>query len=211
MAALVEGQRYEDEANYHLRPAALSGVDDPALAFVDASLAACLRLLLSDGFARRWPRSGTSRCQPGGSPGPDGERPDLVAAVASGYGLDTDAAAYYLQLLALPDPTDKRVAEWNGWKPARLAAACKALAATDLVVGARRERAGRSVFLPGGWLAVKAPDLPIEAWKTGLGADGSLPGGRILVTTTVPELFRAAWARVVAGDPPRYHSLSEAR
>ncbi|GAA1799824.1 hypothetical protein GCM10009682_21850 [Luedemannella flava] len=212
MAALVEGQRYEDEANYHLRPAALSGVDDPALAFVDASLAACLRLLLSDGFAATMAALGNESLPAGRFPqDPTASVPDLVAAVASGYGLDTDAAAYYLQLLALPDPTDKRVAEWNGWKPARLAAARKALAATDLVVGARRERAGRSVFLPGGWLAVKAPDLPIEAWKTGLGADGSLPGGRILVTTTVPELFRAAWARVVAGDPPRYHSLSEAR
>ncbi|MFC7483529.1 hypothetical protein ACFQX7_30840 [Luedemannella flava] len=212
MAALVEGQHWETYANYYLRPAALSGVDDPALAFMDGGLGACVRLVLGEQFAATMAAI-ESESLPAGrfAQDPTVSVPDLVGAVAAEYQLDADAAAYYLQLLALPDPTDKRVAEWNGWKPARLTAARKALLGTDLVVEAKRERAGRSVFLPGGWLALKAPDLPIEAWKTGLGADGSLPGGRVLVTSTVPELFRASWARVVAGDLPRYHSLSETR
>jgi hypothetical protein len=138
--------------------------------------------------------------------------PDLVDEAAGTHGLSTGAAAYYLQLLALPDPTDKRVLEWNGWSAATLRAARTALAATDLVVEARRERAGRSLFLPGGWLPLKAPNLPVEAWKQGLGLrlEGG-PSGRVLVTVPVPDLFRTAWARVAGGDPPRYQSLSEAR
>ncbi len=211
MPALVEGEHDDDAAFYSVRPAALSGVDDPALAFVEHDIAASLRLLLSDGLAALMDAI-DSETLPAGrfAQDPTVSVPDLVEAVVAEYGLPTDAAAYYLQLLALPDPTDRRVTEWNGWKTARLTAARKALAATDLVVEAKRERAGRSVFLPGGWLAFTAPNLPIEAWKTSLGTDGSLPDGRILVTTPVPELFRASWARVVAGDLPRYHSLSEA-
>ena len=33
--------------------------------------------------------------------------------------------------------------------------------------------------------------------------------GRVLVTTSVADLFRAAWTRVSNGDAPRYHDLSE--
>ena len=83
----------------------------------------------------------------------------------------------------------------------------------DLAVEAKRERAGRTAFLPGGWLPQPAPNLPAEAWKSGLGIglDGSLPAGRVLVTTTVADLFRAAWGRISSGDVPRYQSLPETR
>ena len=57
--------------------------------------------------------------------------PELVAQVATRFDLTEDAAALYLQLLALPDPTDANVARWTGWKPARLRQARAALAETD--------------------------------------------------------------------------------
>ena len=40
--------------------------------------------------------------------------------------------------------------------------------AGGLVVEAKRPRAGRSLFLPCGWLALKAPHLPVETWKAPL-------------------------------------------
>ncbi|MFD0527080.1 hypothetical protein ACFQ1I_07070 [Kitasatospora arboriphila] len=71
--------------------------------------------------------------------------PDLVEEAAARHGLGADAAALYLMLLAMPDPTDRNTARWTGWKPARLKAARAELAATDLVVQASRTRAaGRS-------------------------------------------------------------------
>ncbi|MEJ8640444.1 hypothetical protein WKI68_01365 [Streptomyces sp. MS1.HAVA.3] len=81
------------------------------------------------------------------------------------YGLGADAAALYLALLAMPDPTDRNTARWTGWKPARLKAARAELAATDLVVEAGRSRAGRTLFLPGGWSDMSSPTLPVEQWK----------------------------------------------
>jgi hypothetical protein len=214
LAALVEGSVYGEYAYYHLRPEALSGVDDPALAFIDDDTRACLALLLSDSFAQTLASVAADPTPPGRYPhDPTVSVADLVDEVATAHGLSTEAAGYYLQLLALPDPTDKRVLEWNGWNATKLRAARAALTATDLVVEAKRERAGRGLFLPGGWLPLKAPNLPIEAWKQGLGlgVDGTLPSGRVLVTVPVADLFRTAWARVVGGDPPRYQSLSEAR
>ncbi|MYT25883.1 DNA-binding protein, partial [Streptomyces sp. SID7760] len=56
--------------------------------------------------------------------------PELVAEVSEAHGLGADAAAVYLALLAMPDPTDRNVARWTGWKPARLKAARAELGAT---------------------------------------------------------------------------------
>lgn len=91
--------------------------------------------------------------------------PDLVAAVSQRHGLGPDAAALYLILLGMPDPTDRNTARWTGWRPARLKAARAELAGTDLVVAATRSRAGRSLFLPGGWAELRSPQLPLETWK----------------------------------------------
>ena len=111
------------------------------------------------------PRRSATRCPPASTarPGPDplGAR-NLVAEAAEAHGLGADAAALYLMLLALPDPTDRNCARWTGWKPARLKAARAELAATDLVVEAKRARAGRTLFLPGGWLELQGPHLPLE-------------------------------------------------
>ncbi|GAA3943777.1 DNA-binding protein [Actinomadura viridis] len=137
--------------------------------------------------------------------------PDLVAKVAADHGLGADAAALYLVLLAMPDPTDRNVARWTGWKPARLKTARAALAATGLVVEGRRPRAGRTLFLPGGWEALKAPHLPLETWKAALfevvaspawGSGKSTALGVIVPAEPVAGLYRRVWDRVQRGDAP---------
>ncbi|MDG4818766.1 hypothetical protein O7628_25075 [Micromonospora sp. WMMD956] len=132
--------------------------------------------------------------------------PDLVAEVAAAHGLGVDAAAVYLMLLAMPDPTDRDTATWTGWKPARLKAARAELAGTDLVVAASRPRAGRSLFLPGPWLARGGGQAPIEGWKASLfdlAPDGTAALGVTVPGEPVADLYRRAWRRVRDGDPPR--------
>ncbi|MFG2011291.1 hypothetical protein ACGFNF_19715 [Micromonospora sp. NPDC048868] len=135
---------------------------------------------------------------------------DVVAEVAEAYGLGTDAAAAYLMLLAMPDPTDRNTARWTGWKPARLKAARAELAGTDLVVEASRSRAGRSLFLPGPWLERGAGQVPIEGWKLAL--FDLAPDGTAALGVTVPfepaaELYRRSWQRLRDGDLPRLADL----
>ncbi|MFE2417109.1 DNA-binding protein [Streptomyces hokutonensis] len=140
--------------------------------------------------------------------------PDLVVEVAKEYGLGEDAATLYLMLLAMPDPTDRTTARWTGWKPARLKAARAELAATDLVVEATRTRAGRSLFLPGGWAEQPSPRVPLERWKLPLFdlVDGDqTPLGVIVPTEPVADLYRRAWQRVLEGDAPRFEELKVRR
>ncbi|MEU1292618.1 DNA-binding protein [Streptomyces sp. NPDC005840] len=159
-----------------------------------------------------------------GSPGQDGtwwpqdpgrSVPDLVTEVAKEYGLGEDAATVHLMLLAMPDPTDRATARWTGWKPARLKAARAELAATDLVVGATRTRAGRSLFLPGGWVELSAPSVPLERWKLPLftrepGSE-DMPFGVVVPLEPVADLYRRAWQRVKDGDAPRFEELKVRR
>jgi hypothetical protein len=201
--ALVDGSGAAGYTSHHIAPAHLSGDDDPALGFVDDATATALRILLSEWI-------GEVVSTPDGAEGdphdPRVSAPRVVDEVHDRLGGDRDTAAYYLQLLALPDPTDKAVQGWNGWTAARLRAAQQALADAGLVVAAKRERAGRPVFLPGGWQTAKAPRLPVETWKQALYAEA----GKVqFVTRPLPRLFAAAWARVAAGDVPRYHDLKE--
>lgn len=133
--------------------------------------------------------------------------PDLVREVAARFGLDEDAAVLYLQLLALPDPTDANTARWTGWKPARLKAARAALAATDLVLTAKRARAGRSLFLPGGWLALNRPHLPLESWKAPMFGFTDTPVGVVVPREPLGDLFARAWQRILDGDTPAYEQL----
>ncbi|MEO3788223.1 DNA-binding protein [Actinocorallia sp. B10E7] len=141
--------------------------------------------------------------------------PDLVAEAGERYGLGADAATVYLMLLAMPDPTDKNTARWTGWKPARIKAARAELAATDLVVEAHRSRAGRSLFLPGGWSELKTPHLPMEEWKLplyGLAAATTRPPlGVVVPFEPVADLYRRAWRRIVEDDMPRFASLEVRR
>lgn len=132
--------------------------------------------------------------------------PALVTEVAAFHGLSEDAAALYLQLLALPDPTDRDCARWTGWKPARMKKARAELAATALVVEAKRSRAGRTLFLPCGWRDLKAPAVPVETWKEGLYPVRDHT--RVVPLLPVPELFARAWERVRAGDAPAFEELT---
>ncbi|GAA0262512.1 hypothetical protein [Cryptosporangium japonicum] len=200
-----------DGRRVRVRPGMLSGPDDPALrAFeaVESELAEirALRVLLSDWLPRLL--EGAAAVDPAAG-APQVPPAELVTEAASVLSLSEDAATVYLQLLALPDPTDKNVARWTGWKPARLKKARAELAATPLVTEAKRARAGRTLFLPGGWLALKAPRLPVETWKLPLHSDPDR--GALVPLTPIPELFAAAWARVRRGDEPRFDELRTGR
>ncbi|MEU8261726.1 hypothetical protein AB0C02_14040 [Micromonospora sp. NPDC048999] len=136
--------------------------------------------------------------------------PDLVAEVAGEHGLGVDAAAVYLMLLAMPDPTDRNTAKWTGWKPARLKAARAELAGTDLVVEASRSRAGRSLFLPGRWLERGSGQAPIEGWKIplfDLAPDGTAALGVTAPFEPAAGCYRRAWQRLRDGDRPRFDDL----
>ncbi|MER5334471.1 hypothetical protein [Micromonospora sp. NPDC002717] len=155
----------------------------------------------------------------GGAPAADGawwpqdptrSVPELVAEAAGEHGLGADAAAVYLMLLAMPDPTDRNTAKWTGWKPARLKAARAELAGTDLVIEASRSRAGRSLFLPGPWLERGSGQAPIEGWKVALfdlAPDGTAGLGVTVPFEPAADLYRRAWQRLRDGDRPRFDNL----
>ncbi|WP_217142497.1 DNA-binding protein [Streptomyces sp. AC627_RSS907] len=168
-----------------------------------------------------------------GEPGPDARDEDgrwwpqhpghsvpaLVAEVAERYGIDEDAAVLYLMVLAMPDPTDRNTALWTGWPrrrggTARLRAARDRLAATGLVVEGRRTRAGRTLFLPGEWVSLPKPHIPLERWKLPLHPllDGeNAPLGVVVPTEPAADLYRRAWQRVVDGDGPRFEEVEAPR
>ena len=141
--------------------------------------------------------------------------PELVTETAKELGAGEDAAAVYLMLLAMPDPTDRNTARWTGWKPARLKAARAELARTDAVVEAARTRAGRTLFLPGGWVDIRSPHTPMEAWKLpffeGLLHDRGAVLGMLVPTEPAADLYRRAWQRLQDGDAPRFEELKTAR
>ncbi|MFI1356524.1 DNA-binding protein [Streptomyces sp. NPDC020898] len=145
--------------------------------------------------------------------------PGLVGEAAKEYGIGEDAAVLYLMLLAMPDPTDRNTARWTGWQQhrggaARLKAARAELAASGLVVEASRTRAGRSLFLPGGWVDPRSPRLPLEQWKLPLYdlVGGDHPAlGVIVPAEPVADLYRRAWQRVREGDGPRFQELKVRR
>jgi hypothetical protein len=205
----------------YLLPALLTGPQDRAFDVAAAGSEspmldlASLKVLLSPELDRTVADTGPDAAEtPYPAQDPARSVPDLVDEAAARRQLSKDAAALYLMLLALPDPTDRNQAAWTGWKPARLKQARAELAATDLVVTGSRARAGRTLFLPGGWRAHSAPHLPLEQWKdayVGVRADGQrrLYGLRPLMP--VADLYRTCWQRVVDGDAPRYETLESGR
>ncbi|MFI8090135.1 DNA-binding protein [Streptomyces sp. NPDC086080] len=145
--------------------------------------------------------------------------PDLVTEVTERYGISADAAVLYLMLLVLPDPTDRNTARWTGWGAqrggtARHRAARAELAATDLVIEGNRSKAGRSLFLPGGWTQLAVPHLPLERWKLPLYdlIEGEQPVlGVVVPLRPVARLYREAWQRVQNGDGPGLEELEVPR
>ncbi|MGW3204784.1 hypothetical protein [Streptomyces sp. NPDC001135] len=209
--ALALRPGYRDTETVLVRPAGLTGPDDAVFGLLDGLVGPLrgaglrmLRTLLGEELGRTV-AAGAEGLR-GYAQDPTASAPALVAEVAAAHGLGEDAAALYLQLLALPDPTDRNCARWTGWKPARLKKARAELAATDLVVEAKRARAGRTLFLPCGWRDLKSPALPVETWKEGLYPIADHPSGIPLIP--VPELFTRAWDRVRAGDAPAYEQLT---
>ena len=76
--------------------------------------------------------------------------PEIVAEVAARLGIPEDPTRYWLQLLALHNPTDTNIALWNGWRKAERERAAAPLLEKDLIVRAKRARAGRSSSSPSG-------------------------------------------------------------
>lgn len=211
--ALVLHPMFRDQETVLVRTGALTDADDPVFGLLEGLLGPgrgegmrALRTILDEDLARAVAAGTDPEGPTGYAQDPALGAPDLVAEAAGTLGLSPDAAALYLQLLALPDPTDRNCARWTGWKPARMKKARAELAATGLVVEAKRARAGRTLFLPCGWLDLKSPALPVEIWKQGL---YPVPGHtRAVPLLPLPELFRRAWDRVRAGDAPAYEELT---
>ncbi|MFF7243445.1 hypothetical protein ACFZBU_06045 [Embleya sp. NPDC008237] len=131
--------------------------------------------------------------------------PETVARVEKALGVDADAAALYLQLLAIERPSDRRVRLWNGWNAARHRKAAAALVAAGVVVADKRPRAGRGVFLPGDWAKARKPLWPIEVWKAnllGVRRIGDQVWEEQVWRLTLPEMFAHAWELVERGEGP---------
>jgi hypothetical protein len=137
---------------------------------------------------------------------PAASAPALVGEVVAATGLEPGAGALYLQLLAAPDPTVRRIREWNGWDGPAFERAAGQLVERGLAVRARRPRAGRDLFLPGPWEELKAPDLPVEAWRLRL--YGGRPLGRLLALRPLHRLFEDAWRLVAKGQGPGFEEVS---
>jgi hypothetical protein len=134
---------------------------------------------------------------------PEAGVPELVAEVANHTQLSRPAAGLYLQVLALAEPSVRNVIRWNAWPAATYAGAAGELVERGVVVNGKRPRAGREIFLPGPWQELKAPNLPLEAWKLPL-YDNVGIGGRFLPMSPLHELFEMAWRRVRGGDAPGF-------
>jgi hypothetical protein len=144
---------------------------------------------------------------------PAASAPRLVDQVARQLEVSKDAAALYLQYLVLLWPTPKNVMRWNGWNAKRLAAANAELEARALILEAKRERAQRGYFLPGGWEALRSPHPPMETWKLPLYGRRTPEGatvptmGRFAALAPFHLLFERAWQRIEAGDVPKYDEV----
>jgi hypothetical protein len=178
--------------------------DDGGRAALDA-----IRFFQSDGWAR-WMKRVEDGATPDGQldADPRVSAPRAIAKARKELGLGADAAALYLQLLALPAPTDKLVTRVNGWDTGELAAARGELLAKKLVVEGKRERAGRDIFLPGGWEKRSSGyALPVETWK--------LPffGGtaRATIREPVGELYARALERALGDDRPKFEEVAAVR
>lgn len=139
--------------------------------------------------------------------------PGVVAEVCRELGLSESAAVYFLQLLALVDPTDSNVKAWNGWKKKQFDEARAELVAHDLVVEGKRTGAGRTVFLPGAWWEARSGSMPVEAWKSNFYLIRYRERCESTVRWCPPtepfdQLFQTVWGWWLAGDRPSFDPLT---
>ncbi len=156
-------------------------------------------LILGDDFAAFAERIAETPVPEGGyEANPLASAPKLVAKVVKEHGISSEAAALYLQTLALSEPTQRNVQLWNGWTPKVYKDAVAELAKKKLVVEGKRERAGRACFLKGGYSKGSGKNLPMEEWKQPFYKvfDRQLP------SEPAHLLFARAWKRVEDGDKP---------
>ncbi|MEV7404987.1 hypothetical protein AB0N93_31945 [Streptomyces sp. NPDC091267] len=167
-----------------------------AVVDVEDSHLALVRRLRGPEFERIVQRIAERSLPPGGyESDPRLSAPEVVEEAAATTGLESDAATLYLQLLALPVPTDRRIRRFNRWTPKHHKAVVAELVEVGLAVADRRARAGRGVFLPGDWAGGDKFYPPMEAWKA------ELLGVRVIgrkvcsrpVAGPLPELFARAW------------------
>ncbi|WP_371525005.1 hypothetical protein OG302_01815 [Streptomyces sp. NBC_01283] len=177
------------------------GVDERSRrleAVVDAegSHLALVRRLRGPDFERIVQRITEGALPPGGyETDPRLSAPEVVEEAIAATGVDTDAATLYLQLLALPVPTDRRIRCFNRWTPAHHKAVEAVLVEAGLVVADHRPRAGRGMFLPGDWVGGDKFYPPMETWKAGL-LGVRVIGRKVCsrpVAGPLPELFARAW------------------
>ncbi len=202
----------DDEASLFFRPARrLSGADHPLYELTHRSEPSPGSLvceqILAPGFAALLERIATT-------PVPEGQYeanalhacPELTAEVQKTLDVGSDGAVLFLQTLALYNPTTANVRTWNGWTAARYKKAGAELVAKGLLIEAKRARAGRTLFVDGGWQDFKKPHLPLETWKLtlyGIAADAR-PARAIVVGEPLHTLFAKAWARWAAGERPGF-------
>ncbi|GHC71013.1 hypothetical protein GCM10007079_03050 [Nocardiopsis terrae] len=159
------------------------------------------RVVCGGGLARMVERAADAPVPVGGfEVDPRLSAPELVAEVSGKFGVDAAASALYLQLLTLAHPTDRRVRRWNGWSAGQHQKAAVQLLENGLVTKGKRTKAGRTLFLPGGWTELKAPFPSMETVKLGthlLAVDylGRVRGtfSRPLPVAPPHEMFSAAW------------------
>jgi hypothetical protein len=137
--------------------------------------------------------------------------PDVVASIAKRYAISNEAALLYGETLAHACPTDAKLRLWNGWSANQLERARTELMEKKLVVIAKRERSGRSHFLPGPWETLRAPLKPMESFKMPFFAMKTATGWAFDVGAQLPlEPFGVhaakVWERAEA-EPPRLEEI----
>ncbi len=142
---------------------------------------------------------------------PSASLPDLVSTVAVELDVSVEAAAFYLQVLTLSEPTTANVRKWNGWTAKQVTVVGSVLVEKGLLVSAKRAGSGRDLFLPGAWVEMRSPAIGIEDWKTPMYALAPQEGakrtsylGRVLPLDPIPALFTQAWERWMSGDRPGF-------
>ena len=83
-----------------------------------------------------------------------------VDETATATGLETDAAAYYVQLLALPHPTDKAVGAWTGWSGKRIKELGDELVSAGVAVRALVPTRPVASLFTGAWQRIREGDAP---------------------------------------------------